>query len=182
MDANAAVVASPSQRLSVATTIADDAFPDFSDPALFSGGGGADSLEDGSSEQSDLISPTISPTSVTNSPIMSGEQHATLSGGKLMLPIPTSSGNSSQSSFAMSEVDESEGSGFENLPAEVATADISISGAPCHCDFTSRSTLKLTFSSSTARVWGPQRMAVSSRRRQELPRESLRGVMISNWA
>lgn len=130
MDANTATVAKPSQRLSVATTIAEDAFPDFSDPTLFSGdrSRGAGSLMDSTPDPCESISP-VSVSSSTNSPIMAGEQHASLSGGKLMLPIPTSSGNSSQSSFAMSEVDESEGSGFENLPPEVATADISISGA-----------------------------------------------------
>jgi len=130
MDANTAMLPNPPQRLSVATTIADDVFPDFSDPHLFSGDERARSQTDRSSVLSDSISPTVSVSSSANSPIMSGEQHAALSGGKLMLPIPTNSGNSSQSSFAMSEVDESEGGGFENLPPEVATADISISGAP----------------------------------------------------
>lgn len=159
MDANAAMVHKPSQRLSVATTIADDdVFPDFSDPNLFSGDRdgdrGAGSLTDRSSELFESISPTVSVSSSSNSPIMPGEQHAALSGGKLLLPIPTNSGNSSQSSFAMSEVDESEGSGFENLPPEVASADISISGAPSFAIFTSRSTFLTSLSSSSARVLG----------------------------
>lgn len=175
MDANAAMAHKPSQRLSVATTIADDdVFPDFSDPNLFSGdrNRGAGSLTDRGSELCESISPTVSVSSSSNSPIMSGEQHAGLSGGKLMLPIPTNSGNSSQSSFAMSEVDESEGSGFENLPPEVASADISISGAPSFAIFTSRSTfLTYTFFVIGA-CFGLQRMAVLLRRRRELPRES----------
>ncbi len=65
---------------------------------------GAGSLTDRSSELFESISPTVSVSSSSNSPIMPGEQHAALSGGKLLLPIPTNSGNSSQSSFAMSEV------------------------------------------------------------------------------
>ncbi|KAI5119558.1 hypothetical protein M0805_005622 [Coniferiporia weirii] len=119
-----------SQPLLPVTTGAssEDAFPDFSDPNLFSGSAAAsnsnptvltsDAASETLSELSSAVSSATSPTSNTSaSP-----------GSKFLLPVPTPSSNTSQASFALSEVNMcSEGGGLDKLPPEIAAADISIS-------------------------------------------------------
>ena len=114
----------PPRRLSVATTIDDDAFPDFSDPNLFSASRSSESFNDDSSLISSAISPTLSlSTHASDSPIASGDHHSATNASKRFLPVPMHSGNNSQSSFTLSE------DGIEDLPPEVLAADISISCA-----------------------------------------------------
>lgn len=120
---------SSSVRLSVVTTAEDDddAFPDFSDPNLFTVD--VEIVEDANSRSrtnSVLTSGTLSPGSA--SPTDSSVSNtAGSSGSKFLLPIPKPATNTSQTSFALSEVNEGEG-GLADVPPEILSADISISG------------------------------------------------------
>lgn len=125
-------IPSSSVRLSVVTMAEgeDDAFPDFSDPNLFTV----------SLSEAELAADT-NPRTRTNSVMTTGSQAtssasptespvsnaATHSGSKFLLPIPTPSTNVSQTSFALSEWEAGEG-GLAELPPEILSADISISG------------------------------------------------------
>ncbi|KAH8112047.1 ras GEF [Phellopilus nigrolimitatus] len=112
-------------RLSVATT-AEDAFPDFSDPKLFSGS--ANSPTSASSDAAsdfEAHSEISSNASSVASPVLTNTSSAASSGSRFLLPLPTPSANRSQTSFALSEV--SDIGGLDGLPPEIAAADISIS-------------------------------------------------------
>ena len=114
----------------------DDAFPDFSDPNLFTTTDSPlrlsmDGIHDPQtpSDASSLASPITSPTS-SGAGASGSASASSASTGKLLLPVPTPANNVSTSSFAMSEVDaEDKEAWFESLPPDVANADISISGA-----------------------------------------------------
>ncbi|THH06581.1 hypothetical protein EW145_g3988 [Phellinidium pouzarii] len=111
------------------TTIVDaeDAFPDFSDPNLFSGAGAANDRSPvlTSDAASETLSELSSNVSLAASPISSASAS---SGNKFLLPLPTPSSNMSQSSFALSEVSVGGGDGgLDGLSPEIAAADISIS-------------------------------------------------------
>ena len=113
-------------RLSVATSLSEDAFPDFSDPNLFSTNSPESPLA--AQTPSDSGRSSIASSFVVSPGASSGVASAS-SGSKILLPLPTPSSNISQTSFALSEVGvNGEEFGLGSLPAEIATADISISG------------------------------------------------------
>ena len=114
-------------RLTIETSaVSEDAFPDFSDPNLFSASSpilSPDSASDGRSmdERSLITSPGAS------SPANASANH---SASRILLPLPTPSSNASQTSFALSEVSVGgEDGAMDVLPPEILSADISISGA-----------------------------------------------------
>ncbi|KAL5520295.1 hypothetical protein ACEPAG_9508 [Sanghuangporus baumii] len=132
-------------RLTVETSsiVSDDAFPDFSDPNLFSASSPATSAA--TLSPADCSSASTSEVEGSRSSLIFSPGGLGLGGGlgggggassanssgtgsRFLLPLPTPSSNASQTSFALSEVSVSgEDGSMDVLAPEILSADISIS-------------------------------------------------------